>query len=119
MATLRSEQLDAQLAKQLAPVYLIHGDEPLLSIEAADSIRVAARRAGFTQRSVLIAERGFKWGELHAAGASMSLFGDKNLVELRIPTGKPGTGRRGHRQLLRPAFARHAVDGQPAEAGQA
>jgi DNA polymerase-3 subunit delta len=91
MATIRADQVDAQLARQLAPVYVIHGDEPLLSIEAADSIRNAARKAGFTQRSVLIAERGFKWGELHAAGASMSLFGDKNLVELRIPTGKPGT----------------------------
>ncbi len=91
MPNIRAEQLEAQLAKPLAPVYLIHGDEPLLSIEAADSIRVAARKAGFTQRSVLIAERGFKWGELHTAGASMSLFGDKNLVELRIPTGKPGT----------------------------
>ena len=91
MATLRAEQLDAHLGKQLAPVYVIHGDEPLLAIEATDAIRNAGRKAGFTQRSVLIAERGFKWGELRAAGASMSLFGDKNLTELRIPTGKPGT----------------------------
>ncbi|MFM9972634.1 MAG: DNA polymerase III subunit delta [Burkholderiales bacterium] len=91
MAAIRAEQLEAQLARQLASVYVIHGDEPLLSLEAADAIRIAARKVGFTQRSVLINERGFKWGELHAAGASMSLFGDKNLVELRIPTGKPGT----------------------------
>ena len=79
------------MARQLAPVYVIHGDEPLLAIEAADAVRTAARKAGFTQRSVLLVERGFKWGELHAASASMSLFGDKNLVELRMPTGKPGT----------------------------
>lgn len=91
MSTIRTEQLEAHLARQLAPNYVIHGDEPLLSIEAADKIRVAARKGGFTLRSVLIAERGFKWGELYAAGASMSLFGDKNLIELRIPTGKPGT----------------------------
>ncbi len=90
MTAIRAEQLEAQLVRQLAPIYIIHGDEPLLSIEAADSIRIAARKAGFTQRTVLIAERGFKWGELRAAGASMSLFGDKNLIELRIPTGKPG-----------------------------
>jgi DNA polymerase III subunit delta len=89
--SVRADQLDSHLSKQLAPVYVIHGDEPLLSIEAADAIRAQARKNGFTQRTVLIAERGFKWGELGAAGASMSLFGDKTLIELRIPTGKPGT----------------------------
>jgi len=91
VSTIRADQLGAHLARQLAPVYVIHGDEPLLAIEAADAIRAAGRKAGFTQRSVLTPERGFKWGELRAAGASMSLFGDKNVIELRIPTGKPGT----------------------------
>ena len=91
MPDLRPEQLDAHLAKQLAPLYVIHGDEPLLALEAADAIRKRARAAGYVERTVLVAERGFKWGELHAAGASMSLFGDKKIIELRIPTGKPGT----------------------------
>jgi DNA polymerase-3 subunit delta len=91
MAAVRAEQLDAQLARQLATVYTIHGDEPLLALEAADAIRARARAQGFTERCVLTAERGFKWGELSAAGSSMSLFGDKKLIELRLPTGKPGT----------------------------
>jgi len=89
-AQLRADQLDSHLARQLAGLYVLHGDEPLLSLEAADAIRAKARAAGFTERSVLIAERGFKWGELRASGASLSLFGDKQLVELRLPTGKPG-----------------------------
>jgi DNA polymerase-3 subunit delta len=88
---LRAEQLDAQLSKSVAPLYVIHGDEPLLALEAADAIRAAARRQGCTEREVFTAERGFDWSELAQAGASQSLFGDRKIVELRIPTGKPGT----------------------------
>jgi DNA polymerase-3 subunit delta len=91
MPSVRADQLAAHLERQLAPLYVIHGDEPLLALEAADAIRSRARQQGFTQRTVLHAERTFKWGELSATGASMSLFGDRQLVELRIPTGKPGT----------------------------
>ena len=90
MAALRLEQLESHLARGLAPLYVLHGDEPLLSLEAAGAIRARARAAGFAERTVLIAERGFKWGELAASRASMSLFGDKKLIELRMPTGKPG-----------------------------
>jgi DNA polymerase III subunit delta len=88
---LRAEQLEAQLSKSLAPVYLIHGDEPLLALESADAIRAAARRQGCEERDVFTAERGFDWSELVQAGASQSLFGGRKIVELRIPTGKPGT----------------------------
>jgi DNA polymerase-3 subunit delta len=88
---LRADQLDSQLAKNLAPLYVIHGDEPLLALEAADTIRAAARRQGCGEREVFTAERGFDWSELAQAGASQSLFGDRKIVELRIPTGKPGT----------------------------
>jgi len=91
MASLKAEQLEANLARGLAPLYVIHGDEPLLALEAADAIRARARAAGFSERIVLTAERGFQWGELAASGANLSLFGDKRLVELRLPTGKPGT----------------------------
>jgi DNA polymerase-3 subunit delta len=91
MTQLRLEQLDAHLSRQLAPLYVVHGDEPLLSLEAADAIRARARAAGYSERVVLLADRSFKWGELGAAGASMSLFGDRQLIELRMPTGKPGT----------------------------
>ncbi len=87
---LRAEQLQAQLAKSLAPLYVVHGDEPLLALEAADAVRTAARKAGFREREVYFAERGFDWSELVHAGASLSLFGDRKIVELRIPTGKPG-----------------------------
>lgn len=91
MPSLRADQLEASLTRGLAPLYLIHGDEPLLSMEAADAIRRKARAEGFSEREVLSVERSFNWGELHAAGASMSLFGDRKIVELRIPSGKPGT----------------------------
>lgn len=88
---LRAEQLEAHLRKSLAPLYLVHGDEPLLALEAADAIRAAARKNGYTERDLFIAERGFDWGELYQAGASQSLFGSRKIVELRLPTGKPGT----------------------------
>jgi DNA polymerase-3 subunit delta len=90
MAALRPEQLESHLARELRPLYTIHGDEPLLSLEAGDAIRARARASGFSERAVLTAERGFNWNELNASGASLSLFGDKKLIELRVPSGKPG-----------------------------
>ena len=87
---LRIDALDAHLSKSLAPLYVITSDEHLLALEAADKIRKLARSQGFSEREVLTVERGFKWGELLAANQSQSLFGDKKLIELRIPTGKPG-----------------------------
>jgi DNA polymerase-3 subunit delta len=87
---LRPEALEPHLAKGLAPLYVITSDEHLLALEAADKIRRAARAAGHTERDVLSVERTFKWGELLAANQALSLFGDKKLIELRIPGGKPG-----------------------------
>lgn len=87
---LRVEALDGHLAKPLAPLYVITSDEHLLALEAADKIRRAARSQGYSEREVLTVERSFKWGELLAANQALSLFGDKKLIELRIPTGKPG-----------------------------
>jgi len=87
---LRPDALDAHLAKSLAPLYVITSDEHLLALEAADKIRRTARSQGFSEREVLVVERSFKWGELLAANQSQSLFGDRKLIELRIPTGKPG-----------------------------
>jgi DNA polymerase-3 subunit delta len=86
---LKPEQLEASLAKKLAASYLVHGDEPLLTLEAADAVRAAARKHGFTQREVLEASRTFDWSEFTHAAGSASLFGDRKLVELRLPTGKP------------------------------
>ena len=90
MPALRLEQLEAHLAREMRPLYTIHGDEPLLSLEAADAIRARARSNGFSERTVLTAERGFDWNSLEASAASLSLFGDRRLIELRIPSGKPG-----------------------------
>ena len=87
---LGGEQLFAHLEKGLKPVYTVYGDEPLLVIEAADAIRAAARRQGFAEREVLTAIAGFNWIELHHAAGNMSLFGGSKLIDLRIPTGKPG-----------------------------
>src|SRR3990167_3408031 len=87
---LRADALDAHLAKSLAPLYVICSDEHLLALEAADKIRKTARTQGLSEREVLTVERSFKWGELLAANQSQSLFGDKKLIELRIPSGKPG-----------------------------
>jgi DNA polymerase-3 subunit delta len=90
-AQLRSEQLDTHLARALAPLYVIHGDEPLLAMEAADAIRAKARAEGYAERTVLTVERGFDWGQLAASAASLSLFASRQMIELRLPTGKPGT----------------------------
>ena len=87
---LRVDALEAHLSKAIAPLYVIASDEHLLALEAADKIRRAARANGYSERDVLSVERSFKWGELLAANQEMSLFGDKKLIELRIPTGKPG-----------------------------
>ena len=83
-------QLGAHLERKLAPVYVVHGDEPLLAIEAGDAIRTAARRAGCTEREVLVAEPGFRWDAFLAANANRGLFGERKLIDLRIPSGKPG-----------------------------
>ena len=83
-----ADPLPAQLAKNLAAVYAILGDEPLLVIEAADAVRAAARKQGFAEREVYEPARGFDWGELRQAGASLSLFGGRKIVELRLTSGK-------------------------------
>jgi DNA polymerase-3 subunit delta len=88
---LRAEELGRHLSRSLAALYVIHGDEPLQSLEAADTIRAAAREKGYAEREVLAIERGFDWNQLRVSGASLSLFSSKKLIELRIPGGKPGT----------------------------
>jgi DNA polymerase-3 subunit delta len=88
---LRAEELQRHLSRSLAALYVIHGDEPLQSLEAADAIRAAAREKDYAEREVLAVERGFDWNQLLVSGASLSLFSSKKLIELRIPGGKPGT----------------------------
>ena len=84
-------QLGGHLAKGLKPIYVLHGDEPLLLQEAADQIRATARQQGYTERSVFtVAGAHFDWGSVLAAGGSLSLFADRQCLEVRIPSGKPG-----------------------------
>jgi len=85
---LTPEQLEAGLARRLAPAYLIAGDESLLVQEAADAVRRAARAAGFGDREVHDVERGFDWAAFEDSVSSMSLFSDRRLIELRLPTAK-------------------------------
>ena len=85
-----SEQLHQHLSKGLASLYTIVAEEPLLALEAGDRLRARAREAGYGERTLLMVESGFDWGSLAAAGASLSLFSQQRLIELRIPNGKPG-----------------------------
>jgi DNA polymerase III subunit delta len=87
---LRPQDLGAHLAGTLRPLYVVHGDEPLASIETADAIRAAARKAGCEEREVFIVEQHFRWDAFIAANANLGLFGSRKLIDVRIPSGKPG-----------------------------
>jgi DNA polymerase-3 subunit delta len=87
---IKPEQLEAHMGKGLQPLYLVHGDEALLAQEAADLIRARARQEGCAEREVFTVERGFDWQALLSSGNSLSLFSSRRLVEIRIPSGKPG-----------------------------
>jgi len=85
-----TEDLPQHLKRGLGSLYVIHGEALLLAIEAADAIRNAAREAGYTERETIIVEQYFKWGELRNSAQSMSLFSSRKVIDLRIPSGKPG-----------------------------
>jgi DNA polymerase III subunit delta len=92
---IKAEQLAAHLqqahSKGLKPIYAVWGDEPLLAQEAGDALRVAARSLGYNERQVhTVAGAHFNWSALLGASQEMSLFSDKQLIEIRIPSGKPG-----------------------------
>ena len=87
---LKPEQIDAHLRKQLAPIYFISGDEPLRVMEAADAIRAAAREQGYDERDVLTVQAGFDWDSLMSEAGNLSLFSQRRVIDLRLPTGKPG-----------------------------
>src|SRR5918993_4071788 len=88
---LAAAQLNQHLQKGLKSLYTLHGDEPLLIQEAADAIRAAARQQGYTERTVhTVSGAHFDWSAVLAAGGSLSLFAERQMVEIRIPSGKPG-----------------------------
>ncbi len=87
---LSGDNLAANLSRQLASVYLVSGDEPLLVNEAADAIRARARSQGFTERELHVVERGFDWHELLANSRAMSLFAQRKIIEIRMANPTPG-----------------------------
>jgi len=87
---IRANQLSSHLKNSLAPCYLVTGDEHLLVSEALDEIRDAARARGFGNRELHVATTGFDWNALAASTGNLSLFAEQRIVELRLPTGKPG-----------------------------
>src|ERR1043165_971845 len=87
------EKLAGQLSRELAPIYVVGGDEPLLVEEALDAIRAAARKQGYSEREVLEVDPAFDWQRLIESYASLSLFASRRLIELRMPRGITG-GRR-------------------------
>jgi DNA polymerase-3 subunit delta len=87
---IRANQLSSHLKKSLAPCYLVTGDEHLLVSEALDAIRDAAKARGFGNRELHVATTGFDWVQLTASTGNMSLFAEQRIIELRLPTGKPG-----------------------------
>lgn len=84
------DQLSAHLERDLRPLYILTGDEPLALKEGVDAIRQAARRQGYDERLSYTAERYFDWKQLKASSQSISLFASRRLLELHIPSGKPG-----------------------------
>ncbi len=84
------EQLGLHLKKQLLPVYLVTGDEPLQAMEAMDALRDAAKKQGHLTRELMTVDRGFSWAQLNSSADSLSLFADKRILELRIEGAGPG-----------------------------
>ena len=87
---IQANQLSSHLKKSLAPCYLVTGDEHLLVAEAMDAIRDIARERGFGTRELHVATTGFDWAQLTASSGNLSLFAEQRIIELRLPTGKPG-----------------------------
>ncbi|MCB5186314.1 DNA polymerase III subunit delta [Methylobacillus gramineus] len=88
---LQPQQLAQHLSQGLRPLYILMGDEPLAQRECLDAIRAAARAAGHDERSSLVVERNFNWQQIAAFGQSISLFASRRILEIAIPSGKPGT----------------------------
>ena len=91
MPSVSPDALAASLARGVAPLYLIHGEEMLLALDAVDQIRELAKQQGYLEREVLSVESGFDWSLLSEAMSSVSLFASLKVLEVRIPNGKPGT----------------------------
>ena len=87
---IKPNQLSHQLQKNIAPLYTLFGNEPLLIAETTDLIRASATQQNYTEREVFTVDHRFDWDELQQANNNLSLFGDKRVMDIRIPSGKPG-----------------------------
>jgi DNA polymerase-3 subunit delta len=122
---LQIDSLGVHLQQHLLPAYLISGDEPLLTGEAADAVRAKARAQGFTERTAHFFDRGGDWDAVRSSAGSLSLFAERRIVEVRLPSGKPGvaggkalvdiTGSLGSDMLLLVLTGRLDRDAQNAE----
>ena len=90
MARLEQNQLKQQLTQKLSPLYVLVGDEPLAQSECLDAIRQAARKAGADERSSFMVERNFNWQQIKQFGQALSLFSSLRILEIYVPSGKPG-----------------------------
>jgi DNA polymerase-3 subunit delta len=88
---LRAEEFATHLERALLSVYLLHGEETLLVQECADQLRAACRKQGFSERKIFNADQHFEWRELLLECNSLSLFAERKLIEVRLPSGKPGS----------------------------
>lgn len=107
---LRADQLPRHLAQGLRTLYTVHGDESLLAQEAMDALRAAARAAGHTERSIHTVAAHFDWGAVLGAASALSLFAERQLIEVRIPSGKPGKDGSEALQKLCAQIAAHGGD---------
>ena len=87
---LRLRQLARDLERNLRPAYLVAGDEPLLLDQAITQIRAASRAAGFDERELHVVDRTFRWNDLAAGAANLSLFGARRILEIRMSSPRPG-----------------------------
>lgn len=90
MARIEQNQLKQHLTQKLLPLYVLIGDEPLAQSECLDAIRQAARHAGADERSSFIVERNFNWQQINQFAQTLSLFSSLRILEILIPSGKPG-----------------------------
>ena len=87
---LDAQKLSSHLSRNLASVYLVGGDEPLVVAEALEAVRAKAQKEGFSQRDLYTVERGFPWAELEGAADSLSLFASRRILEVRLASIRPG-----------------------------
>lgn len=87
---IKVDNLGEHLRGGMCGVYLIYGDEPLQIVESADAIRKHAKQNGYTERTVIDADSGYDWKNLYLESHAMSLFDDRKVIDVRLPSGKPG-----------------------------